>query len=71
MNQTGLGAVGNLARRVVPGLTILFLVLLAHLHLPFSFYVEIAPALPLMGIYYWVVFRPDLMPRIMIFAIGL
>ena len=71
MNQASLGAVGNLARRIVPGLTILLLVLLAHLHLPFPFYAEVVPALPLMGIYYWAVFRPDLMPPIVIFAIGL
>jgi len=71
MNQTGFGTIGNIARRVVPGVTILLLVLLAHLHLPLPFYAEVAPALPLMGIYYWAVFRPDLMPRILVFTIGL
>jgi len=71
MNQPGIGTFGDLARRVVPGVTTVFLVFLAHLHLPFPYYTEIAPALPLMGVYYWVVFRPDLMPRILVFAIGL
>jgi len=71
MNQTGIGTLGDLARRVVPGLTTLLLVFLAHLHLPFPHYAEIAPALPLMGVYYWVVFRPDLMPRLLVFGIGL
>lgn len=71
MNQSGIGAFGGMARRVVPGVTSVFLVFLAHLHLPFPYYTGIGPALPLMGVYYWVVFRPDLMPRVLVFAIGL
>jgi rod shape-determining protein MreD len=71
MNQTGIGTFGDLMRRVVPGLTTVLLVFVAHLHLPFPHYAEIAPALPLMGVYYWVVFRPDLMPRLLVFGIGL
>ena len=71
MNQTVLGSFGNIARRVVPGFTTVLLVFLAHLHLPFPHYTHIAPALPLMGIYYWVAFRPDLMPRLLVFTIGL
>jgi rod shape-determining protein MreD len=65
------GTFGNIARRVVPGVTTLLLVFLTHLHLPLPFYADVAPALPLIGIYYWVVFRPDLMPRILVFVIGL
>jgi rod shape-determining protein MreD len=71
MNPSGFGTFGNIVRRVVPGATTLLLVFLAHIHLPLPFFAEIAPALPLMGIYYWVVFRPDLMPRVLVFALGL
>lgn len=71
MNRTAFASIANVARRVVPGFTTLLLVFLAHLHLPFPFYADIAPALPLMGVYYWVTFRPDLMPRLLVFAIGL
>jgi rod shape-determining protein MreD len=71
VNQTGIGTIGDFARRVVPGVTTMLLVFLSHLHLPLPFYADISPALPLMAVYYWVVFRPDLMPRILVFAIGL
>ena len=71
MNDAGLTSVTELARRIVPGFTLVLLVFLTHLHLPIPFFSEIAPALPMMGIYYWVVFRPDLMPRVLVFAVGL
>ncbi len=71
MNAASLGPVIEFSRRVVPALSTLLLILLAQLPLPLPFFPDVAPALPLMAIYYWVVFRPDLMPRILIFAIGL
>ena len=71
MNAATFGPVLDFSRRVVPGFTILLLILLAQLPLPLPFFPDIAPALPLMAIYYWVVFRPDLMPRILVFALGL
>lgn len=71
MSEGGVGSIADVARRVVPGFTLVLLVFLAHLHLPIPFYGEIAPALPLMGVYYWVVFRPDLTPRVLVFMVGL
>lgn len=71
MNAATFGPVLDFSRRVVPGLTILLLILLAQLRMPLPFFPDIAPALPLMAVYYWVVFRPDLMPRILVFALGL
>ncbi len=71
MSDGGVGVVTEFARRIVPGFSLVLLVFLTHLHLPFPYFAEIAPALPLMGIYYWVVFRPDLMPRVLVFAVGL
>lgn len=71
MSDGGIASISDFGRRIVPGFTLVLLVFLVHLHLPVPFFSEIAPALPLMGIYYWVVFRPDLMPRILVFAVGL
>lgn len=71
MNAAAFGPVLDHARRVVPGFTTVLLILLAQLPLPLLFLPDIAPALPLMAIYYWVVFRPDLMPRLLVFALGL
>ncbi|MBO6784346.1 MAG: rod shape-determining protein MreD [Alphaproteobacteria bacterium] len=72
MSEGGIGAgVAAFGRRIVPGFTLVLLVFLTHLHVPIPHFSDIAPALPLMGIYYWVVFRPDLMPRVLVFAVGL
>lgn len=71
MNAPGLGTAATLARRIVPGLTVLLLIVLGALPLPLPYYADVVPWLPLMAIYYWVVFRPDLMPRTLAFALGL
>ena len=71
MNAASFGLVIELFRRVVPGLSTILLILLTQLPVPIPFFPNVAPAMPLMAIYYWVVFRPDLMPLILIFAAGL
>jgi len=60
-----------LVRHLVPsGVTILLLLLTAvPTRLPG--YADIAPMLPLMGVYYWAIYRPDLLPAWAAFAIGL
>ncbi len=58
-------------RHLLP-FTVTFLLLLLSvipLHLPN--YASIAPILPLMGVYYWAIYRPDLFPAWMAFLIGL
>lgn len=58
-------------RHSVPfGVTVLLLLLTAiPTHIPgFS---GIAPMLPLMGVYYWAIYRPDLLPAWLAFVIGL
>lgn len=71
MNAAAFASVRDSARKTVPALTTIFLVLLAQLPFPLAFYPDVAPALPLMAVYYWVVFRPDLMPRVLVFAVGI
>jgi rod shape-determining protein MreD len=71
VNSVGFAMLRDGARKAVPALTTLFLLLLAQLPLPLPFYPDIAPVLPLMAVYYWVVFRPDLMPRLLVFAVGI
>lgn len=58
-------------RHLVPFGVTLFLLLLTAIptHLPeFS---GISPMLPLMGVYYWAIYRPDLLPAWLAFIIGL
>ena len=58
-------------RHLLPlGLTLLLVLMEAMpTHLPG--FAEISPLLPLIGIYYWSIFRPDLLPAVMAFFIGL
>ncbi|MHA1564512.1 MAG: rod shape-determining protein MreD [Alphaproteobacteria bacterium] len=59
------------ARNIIPIVITLFLVLISVTPIPVPYSVAIAPSLPLMAVYYWVVLRPELMPRTAVFAIGL
>jgi rod shape-determining protein MreD len=71
MTDNAWGQVDGGARKLIPVLTALVLILLAHtpVHLPgFS---TITPLLGLMAIYHWTLHRPDLVPSIAIFALGL
>ena len=58
-------------RHLVPfGVTMLLLLLTAiPTHVPGL--AAVAPMLPLMGVYYWAIYRPDLLPAWLAFVIGL
>lgn len=58
-------------RHLVPfGITMILLLLTAlPLHLPGL--AAIVPMLPLMGVYYWAIYRPDLLPAWVAFVLGL
>ena len=71
MSGAGVSPFARFARRGVPGLTVALLILIGALPLPLPYHGDVVPWLPLMGLYYWVVFRPDLMPRMLAFALGL
>lgn len=59
------------ARRLLPFAVTVLLVMLSvtPLHLPGLG--AVAPALSLMAVYYWAIFRPELMPAPAVFAVGL
>jgi rod shape-determining protein MreD len=57
--------------RLVPTFTILVLALLSVLPLRFPDYAEVAPLLALAGLYYWTIYRPDLLAPAAIFLCGL
>lgn len=60
-----------LARRLMPfGLTVI-LVVLGAVPLHIEGYARVAPMLPLMAIYHWAIFRPDVIPAYAVFTIGL
>ena len=59
------------ARNLVPVTITFLLVLVGHLPLPLPLLSGVAPAFALVALYYWVVFRPDLMPYAAVFALGI
>ena len=70
-DDTGVGRVDRWGRGILPLLSIVVLVFLSVANPPLPLYASIAPSLPLMGVYCWVLLRPDLTPRSAVFAIGL
>jgi rod shape-determining protein MreD len=57
--------------RFVPTFTILTLALLSVLPLRFPDYAAVAPLLALAGLYYWTIYRPELLPPVAAFLCGL
>jgi rod shape-determining protein MreD len=55
---------------VVPTVFTLLLTLLAVLPIRIPGYAAVAPAFVLMGVFHWTVYRPELLPATVIFAIG-
>jgi len=64
-------APARLVAALLPSLTAIFLVLLVNLPMSMTGRLFPAPVLALAGIYYWLLVRPDLMPPVVVFAIGL
>jgi len=63
--------VNSSAARLVPTLTTIIAALVAILPLQIPGYVAITPALALMAVYHWTLYRPDLLPPYALFAIGI
>jgi rod shape-determining protein MreD len=57
--------------RLVPTFTLLVLAFLSVLPLRFPDYAAVAPLLGLAGLYYWTIYRPDLLAPAAIFLCGL
>ena len=60
----------RILRTLLPGLVTLLAVLVAVLPLGISFAAVVTPFLSLMAVYYWSIYRPDLLPPAAVFAIG-
>lgn len=58
-------------RHVAPFAVTVMLVVLNAIPLPIPDYRSIVPLVPLMAVYYWALYRPDLMPVGAVFVVGL
>jgi rod shape-determining protein MreD len=57
-------------RHMVPVSVTVFLLLLTAIPTRLPGFAGIAPVLPLMGVYYWAIYRPDLLPAWLAFLVG-
>jgi len=71
MKQTPLQKLDAFGRCAMPALFAVLLVLLSVTPLQIPGYSTIAPSFLLMAVYYWAIYRPDVMPFILVFALGL
>jgi rod shape-determining protein MreD len=58
-------------RSILPGLMALIGVLLVVLPVGVPFFAVVTPFLSLMAVYYWSIYRPELLPPMAVFAIGI
>lgn len=61
---------GESVRPFFPVLTGFLFILLSALTLPFPYIGSIAPALGVTAIYYWAIYRPDLLKPLAVFVLG-
>lgn len=62
--------IDGLWRALIPVSVTVMLVILSMVPIPLDGYGPVAPMFALMGIYYWAIHRPDLMPLVSVFAVG-
>lgn len=71
MNSTVLQRLDKIARNLTPLMISLFLVLFSVLPIYIPYYGLVAANVGVMAVFYWVVYRPDLMPPVAAFMVGL
>lgn len=60
-----------IARGITPFVLTLVLVVLGQVPLHIPGFAEVAPVLPLMAVYHWAIYRPELLPAVAVFFAGL
>lgn len=60
-----------IARSLTPFLLTLTFVVLAQVPLHIPGFAQVAPILSLMAVYHWAIYRPDLLPAVAVFFVGL
>lgn len=59
------------ARYMMPAVTTMFLALLNVVPLGLPAISDVTPVVTMMAVFYWAVYRPDLLPPVVVFALGL
>lgn len=71
MNLTFWQRLDLVMRGITPFFFTLVLVVLGQVPLHIPGFAEVAPLLPLMAVYHWAIYRPDLLPAVAVFMAGL
>lgn len=72
MNSTNtMGGLGEWLRHGLPVALLVFLALLQQIPTYIPDFTYMTPALVMGGVFYWSIYRPDLMPTIMVFLLGM
>ena len=71
MNDTFLQRIDKLARNLTPLVVSLLLVMFSVIPIHIPFYGPIAANVGVMAVFYWVVYRPELIPPLAAFLLGL
>lgn len=71
MKPTFLQRLDVIVRSMTPFLLTLAFVVLAQVPLHIPGFAQVAPILPLMAVYHWTIYRPDLLPSVAAFFAGL
>ena len=58
-------------RATIPGLTLLLCIFVASVPMGLPYLSDVTPFLSLMAVYYWSIYRPDLIPAVVVFLAGL
>jgi rod shape-determining protein MreD len=71
MKRSSWQGLDTAARTITPTLLLVALVLLGQLPYSLSGHASVTPYFVLMGVFYWGLHRPDLLPAVVVFLVGL
>ncbi len=71
MKGSLLQRIDQMVRHLLPVGSVLLLILVNALPTRLPGFAAVSPLLPLIGVYYWSIYRPDLMPPALAFGLGL
>ncbi len=70
MNERFEAILARTTRGLVPAATILLMLVVSLVPLNLPYFSQIAPAVTLIAVFYWTIYRPDLLPPAAVFVLG-
>jgi rod shape-determining protein MreD len=70
VNERIEAALARTSRGLVPAVTILLMLVVSLVPLSLPYFSQVAPAVTLIAVFYWTIYRPDLLPPVAVFVLG-